>query len=209
MSNCLDRELIGLQARSELVKSMFRSVQCILFKRPLYRESLNLFKMSGRFRYVFYVSISTELSQTLLDRLPDALPHLVDFIYHPKFFKEHFLNFQFIGKFKSLHSFHVHHRLLSIDELRLIFENCKFINRVSFEKSNATIRMSRLFGRKVYKATWLSSDSVTFASATFSVDELLDYFETSKWVEKNKFLGEREEEEPTYLRLLRRPRPAQ
>lgn len=114
-----------------------------------------------------------------MDRLPDALPNLARFHYYPKFFEKHFLNFQFIGRFKSLHSFHVNRRLLSIDELRFILENCKFIDRAWFEKSNGGFRMSRLFGRKIYKAKWESTNGVPFASATFSIYELFDYFEAS------------------------------
>src|SRR5699024_8375143 len=142
--------------------------------------------MSDRFRYVCVVSVNIELSQNHLDRLPDALPHLVDFFYHPQFFKDHIINFEFIAKFKSLQNFHVHHRLLSIDELRLILKNCKFIYGFCYAKSNGLeVEVHRAICAKVYNVQWRSRHlHRPFASATFSLDELLDYFEASKWVGK-------------------------
>ena len=198
ISDDQDDELIGLQEGDELVRSMFRSAQCINFESDLFtslnsfrskKKSLNLFKMSNRFRYVCSASVQIEPSQSILDQLPDVFPHLVEFFYDCPLVYVCIPNFQFIGRFKSLHQFYVHPQFLSIDELRFIFENCKFINRVEFQKSNAEIRLSRAFGRKVYQAEWHSTNGIRFASATFSVDELLDYFEASKWAKKNDLVG--------------------
>ena len=206
MSDRLDDELIGLCEVGGPVESMFRTAQCIIFDRPLAKESLNLFELFDLFRYVCVVSVHIELSQVQLDRLSDALPNLVFFYYHPIFFQNHFLNFQFIAKFKSLHCFRVYHHLLSIDELRLVLKNCRFINRFIYEKSNGRVEISRPFCSKVFKIRWRSSNFVPFASATLTIDELLCYLEASKWVEKkNDFLGERKMEEPAYLRLRRPP----
>ena len=196
MSDALDDELADLQEGGELVQSMFRSAQCVSFERPLAKESLNLFELSDRFRYVCVAYVEIELSQTLLDRLSDTLPHLESFSYYPEFFSNHLLNFEFIAKFKSLHYFHVHCCLLSIGELRLIFENCKFIDLLGFEKSNAFIDMLPTCEHEVYTVAWFSKDRIKFATATFGTEELLNYLEASRWVEKNDFLGERKEKEP-------------
>ena len=194
ISHGLYDELISLPEGDEHVRSMFKSAQYINFESDLKssiecfifkKEPVNLFKLSDRFRYVWSASVSTGLSQSLLDQLPDAFPHLVEFSYDRKFVVC-IPNFQFIGRFKSLHHFHVDPQLLSTDELRFIFENCKFINHVEFRKSNITIKLCRSFGCKSYQAEWnLGGSAIPFASATFSVEGLLNYFEASKWVEKN------------------------
>ena len=202
MSDALSDVLVDLPEDDELMESMFRSAKCIEFERPLDMKSLNLFELSNRFRYVSTINIHVELSQTQLDRLSDALPYLVCFVYWQEFFKNHILNFEFIAKFKSLHSFIIHHSLLSIDELRLILENCKFIDGFSFRKSNAKIEMLRNFEQGLFEVEWLSSNNAEFAAAMFGTEELLDYLETSRWIGKNDFLGEgRDEEPPLNLRL--------
>ena len=216
MSHDVDRELTGLPEGDELVKSMFRSAQYIQFERFTLWHSLNLFKMPDRFQYVCSASVSNEYDQALLDRLPDALPHLVEFFYDLSM-AHRIPKFQFIGRFKSLHQFYLESefrstdslyrftdtQLLSTDELRFIFENCKFINRFALRKSNETscvdLELFRLFGCKSFRAEWRFSRGAQFASATFSVEELLDYFEASKWVEKNEFICIRRETTPISL----------
>ena len=49
---------------------------------------------------------------------------------------------------------------------------------------------------EVYTVAWFSKDRIKFATATFGTEELLNYLEASRWVEKNDFLGERKEKEP-------------
>ena len=206
MSDRLDDELVGLPEGDELVESMFKSVHRIIFDQPLTRDSPNLFELSDRFRYVSCVSVTVELSQALLDRLPDALPHLVYFSYHPKFFSDHFLNFEFVGRFKSLHRFGIHCNVLSIDELRSIVNNCKLLlASFDFNRPNGTrVRMQRRGLKSTdqfFEVTWLSTDWVEFARAEFGKEELLDYLEESRWLEKNDFLGERKEEKVPHLFL--------
>lgn len=203
MSDHLDDQLVELQEGNALVESMFRSAKCIRFEQPLSKASLNLFELSDRFRYIFSFWITIEPSQSLLDRLPDALPHLLDFSYFPKFFKNHLLNFKFLGRFKSLKNFYVYQRLISIDEVRFIVNKCKFISFLCFDRpNNVRVRMLRAIGQKVFEADWASSDAVAFAYATFTVEEMLDYLEASRWLEKNDFLGERQEvDRRNYLHL--------
>ena len=86
----------------------------------------------------------SEQPQALLDRLPDALPHLVEFNYLPKFFSDRFLNFEFLSRFQSLKYNKVHHRLLSMHEARLIFENCKFF----FVKAERTCQNIEIYRKK-------------------------------------------------------------
>ena len=202
MSDAVDDELVDLPEGGGLVESMLRCAKCIRFSLPMTKQSLNLFELSNRFRYIYAVSVDIEMSQNLLERLPDALPNLTQFFYDPKFFENQILNFEFIARFKSLQFFGVHHDLLSMEEYRLILENCKFIDRWTFSKSNVTIQVLREFGEKVFDVDWLSSDRVWFATATFTREELLDYLKASKWLQKNNFLGERKEKEP---RLNLRP----
>ena len=193
----LYRELDGLPEGNELVESMFRSAQYINFKTYFLPGLMpvNLFKISDRFRYISCANLKAEFSQTLLDQLPDALPHLVEFTYDRTCFLVCIPNLQFIGRFKSLHHFHVDSQFLSTDELRFIFENCKFINHVKlkkfdFNESHATIELRRDFGRQVYQAVWRLRNRVQ-SWATFSLEELLDYFEANEWVKKNGFVGVR------------------
>ena len=210
LSNSLDDDLIDLFEDDVFVEGMLKSVTEITFEQRLSKKSLNFFDLYlvDRFRYVFAVGINVELSQALLDQLPDAMQNLVNFDYEPTFFSNYILNFQFLGRFNSLHSFYVHHHLISMDELRFTFENCKFINRIYFERSNKAgvtameVRMRRLFGCNVFLTNWASTDAVLFATAVFTVEELLDYLEASRWLEKNDFLGEREEGKlaPLFLR---------
>ena len=198
-------ELIDLPTDDLLVESMLKSTIEVTFEQPLSTESLNFFYLSDRLRNISCVRVSLEMSQTQLDLLPDALPHLVNFFYDPKFFGSHILNFQFVGRFKSLQFLTFYYRLISMDELRLVFEKCKFLYLISLARPNkAYIRIFRPIGEKVYKVNWRSSDRVDFAEAKFSMEELFDYLEASRWLEKHDFLGERVEVEPAPL-LLRPP----
>ena len=54
---------------------------------------------------------------------------------------------------------------------------------------------------QVFEVTWRSSDWVKFARAEFGKEELLDYLEESRWLEKNDFLGRRKEEKVPHLLL--------
>ena len=57
------------------------------FSEELLRgTSSNFFNLSDRFSYTSSVSLYVELSQILLDKLPAALSHLVDFNYEPTLF---------------------------------------------------------------------------------------------------------------------------
>ena len=200
----MDDELTDLADDDELVESMFKSVKNIAFEQPLSKKSLNFFSLTCKFRYVSSVFITVELSQALLERLPDALPDLVHFFYHPTFFGKHFLNFNFMAKFRSLSCFHIDNCPISIDEIRLILEKCKFVKTLGFRRANdVSVRIFRSIGEKVFQAEWESSDYVQFARATFTREELLDYLEASRWLEKNNFIGERKEEKPADLILLR------
>ena len=159
INDSLDDELIHLAENDDLVGSMFKSVTQINFGQRLSKESLNFFDLSDRFRYVSSACLYVELSQVLLDRLPAAFPHLVDFYYKPAFFTNQILNFKFLASFKSLHSFNVHHRLISMEEVRSIFEKAKFIDWVYFERPNrAQIRGRRLPGCNVFATNWRSTD---------------------------------------------------
>ena len=207
MNDQMDDELVGLP-EGELVESMFKSASEICFEESLTKHSLNLFELSSRFRFVTFVHVKVEQSQALLDRLPDALPHLVHFSYYPKFFRNHHLNFEFISRFKSLHNFFVYRDLISIDELRLIMNNCKLIDSVDFDRPNGSrVHMNRYecgfksTYNEVFQTSWYSIDRVEFARTEFSKEELLDYLEASRWLKKNNFLGEREEEKPALLLL--------
>lgn len=57
----------------------------------------------------------------------------------------------------------------------------------------------RAFGLKstdqAFQVTWYSSDELEFARSEFGKEELLDYLEEGRWLEKNRFLGERRKEE--------------
>ena len=196
MSDSLDDELVSLSKGDELVEAMLKSAYDLHFEQPLTRHSLNLFQLSDRFQYVTCVSVYVELSQALLDRLPDALPHLVFFYYAPKFFSNHFVNFEFVGQFKSLHKFLIPPTVLSIDELRSIVNNCKLLHWFSFIRPNGvrvrTVRRGLKSTDQAYEVTWYSSDYLEFARAEFGKEELLDYLEESRWLEKNDFLGKRE-----------------
>ena len=200
MSDALDDELADLQEGDKLVESMFRSVESIDFKRPLTKQSLSLFELSNKFRYVSVVHVDVELSQTLLNQLPDALPHLVMFSYHPKSIKNRSLKFEFIARFKSLDYLSMH-RLLSIEELRLILEDCKFLNFINLHRSNRVFmgifKPSYFHHEDVDPNThvieWNSSDFVIFARAKFTTEELFDYLEASRWIGKQ--LDEEEEQE--------------
>ena len=192
-------ELIDLPKGDPLVESMIKSVTEIIFKQHL---SLNFFFLSDRFKYISSVRLSVEMKQSQLDRLPDALPLLVNFTYDPTFFSNHILDFQFISRFKSLQYFYVHYRLISIEELRLIFEKCKFLYLVSFYRPNkASVRIYRPIGEKVFIVDWCSSDFLDFAEAKFTIEELFDYLEASRWLEKIDFLGDILEVEPAPLLL--------
>ena len=204
MSDQLDDELADLAEDDELGKSFLKSVKQISFEQPLLKKSFNLFDLSCRFRHVSSVSITVELSQVLLEKLANALPDVVDFYHHPKFFGKHFLNFKFIAKFRSLKRFGVHCNLISIEEVRFILENCKFISSFAVHRENLVrVRMFRSIGGKDFVADWLSSDGQRFACAKFTREQLLDYLESSRWFEKNSFLGEREKEKQAEL-LIRR-----
>ena len=187
----------------EIFESTFKSITGILFREPLSKKWLNLFDLSGRLQYVFYAEIAIELEQTFLDQLPDVLPNLVHFSYLPEFFSEHLVNFEFASRFKSLYYFKINHRLISMAEVRLIFEQCKFLGNVRFRRPNGVkISIFRAIGEwNHYHVNWISTDSMEFARARFSTQELLDYLEASKWVEKNTFLGQREEIVPPPLHL--------
>ena len=198
-----DDELMGLPVDDELVESTFKSITSVIFVRPLSKKWLNLFDHSARLQHVFYVDVAIEL-QALLDPLPDALPNVVHFDYFPKFFSEHFVNFEFVSRFKWLYNFGIDRRLISLAEVKLIFEKCKFLGDFIFYRPNgAELSVFRPIGEwSHYQVTWRSTDSVEFARARFSAQEVLDYLEVSKWVEKNAFLGfQREEPAPPALRL--------
>lgn len=196
LSDLLDDQLLGLSEEDALVKSMLKSVTSVTIKNPLSRKSLNFFDLSERFRHVSSVRVYVELSQALLDRLPTALPHLVDFTYRPKCFDNHFLNFKFLAKFKSLRSLLVDERLISIEEMRLVFENVKFIRLVCFcgpnYKSVTMRRLSRRIKETVFQADW------ELRNCIYSRARLLDYLAESKWL-KNNSIGERKEETPASL----------
>ena len=197
VSDRLDDELVDLPEGDELVESMFKSTEAIRFVQPLTRHSPNLFELFGRFRYVSSVQVVVELRQVLLDRLPDALPHLLSFAYYPEFFSDHFVNFEFVGRFKSLNRFVIPRNVLSMDELRSITNNCKLLQGFFLTGPTKILIDRRAFGLKstdqVFRAEWLSDDFVDFARAEFSNEELFDYLEASRWLEKNDFLGERKE----------------
>ena len=80
MGERLDDELVDLPEDDGLVEVTLKSAYYISFDQPLNRDSLNLFELSGRFRYVTCASVAVELSQSLLNQLSDALPQLVDFL---------------------------------------------------------------------------------------------------------------------------------
>ena len=189
-----DDELMGLPVNDRLIEQMFRSTISILFMTRISKQWLNLFQLSTRFSYVFYVDICYELKQDLLNTLPFVLPNLVHFGYLPEFFSDHFVNFEFVSRFKSLYLFLIHRRVISMAEVRLIFEKCKFLGNVDFYRPNdVKISIFRPIGDwSHYQVTWISTDSVEFARSRFSTQELLDYLEASKWVEKNAFLGQRD-----------------
>ena len=200
-----DDELAGLK-EGELPKCLFRSITD-LFIRKLTKVSPAFFKISHKFPYIHSVSIDSEVSQALLDRLPDVLPLLASFTYRPRFFRNHRVNFEFVARFKSLNVFFTCNRLIAIYEFQRILESCEVLEKAIFSQPPSGGRGYFLCiyayldpsksERKIYGLNWridtASEDidkhenEIDFARTSFDREELFKYLQASRWIRKIQF----------------------
>ena len=196
MRDSLDDELAGLQ-EGELPECLFRSITD-LFIRKLTKVSPTFFEISHKFPYIRSVTINGELTQTLLDRLPDVLPGLASFVYPRSAFRDEQFSFEFVARFKSLNYFYICNRFLTINEFQMIIQSCQVLEEVKLfqpENEHGYVRLDMYpwierTGKpeRIYELYWkkINADKtfVIFARTSFDHDELLKYLTTSKWISK-------------------------
>ena len=187
LSDSSDDELVGLKV-GELPECLFRSITDIWIVK-LSKVSPALFEISDMFPYICSVTVGDEVSQTLLDRLPDVLPRLASFRYGPTFFRNKMISFEFVARFKSLNFFCACNRLTSIDEFKLILQNCKVLGNATFfkrkHKHESFFLFIKLIGKpeeRIYNLFWrkfghLDRRIVDSARTSFDHEELLYHLE--------------------------------
>ena len=187
-----DDELAVIR-EGELPDCLFRSITHLKIWK-LSKISPTFFEISHKFPYIHSISIYYELSQALLDQLPDVLPRLAFFTYEPKPFKNYRVSFEFVARFKSLNFFSACNFIISIDEFQLILQNCEALGKAIFfqhpEKREYECLWVEPTGkpeRRIYKLNWrkVNLDRRTcedYKKASFNHEELFEYLKTSKWI---------------------------
>ena len=166
LSDSSDDELTGLKV-GELPECLFRSITDIWIEK-LSKVSPAFFEISDRFPYIHSVTIYNEVSQTLLDRLPNVLPRLEAFAYEPTSSQNELISFKFVGRFKSLNYLFASNCLISTDEFKLILQNCKVLG-------DATVYRGK--GEHERPSLWISRTFQPEKSANSSEEDApIDFF---------------------------------
>lgn len=138
-----DDELTGLR-EGELPECLFKSI-INLEINGLSKVRPAFFEICDLFPYIQSIVFYTEVSQVLLDRLPDVLPFLALFLYRPAFIQDKQISFNFVTRFKYLNYFSSWSRIASTEKLRLTLENRGVLENVAFgevqENDNERIRL--------------------------------------------------------------------
>ena len=206
LCNSSDDELASLK-EDELPESLLMWITDIIIGWPeekLSKVSPAFFEICDRFPCVYSITIHDEVSQDLLNRLPDVFPYLECFTYEPTIGGNLLICFKslnFVGRFKTLSFFTTCNHLISIDEFKLIHRNCKVLKDVILFQSRSIfdtehVRLGiELVGKaeeRIYELNWarmVPGNWRDFARTSFDYEELLSYLEVSKWAQKMYYLA--------------------
>lgn len=117
----------------DLVEDVSKCINTLYFGKSLTNQLIN-FTNWELFKYVKTLIIK-QLAQEQLDRLPDCLPNLVDFMYPSDLDKKRVVNFEFLCRFKGLKCFSIQKGLVSLHEFRLVVDHCKYFYYGIFDPS--------------------------------------------------------------------------
>lgn len=139
------------------------------------------------FEYVRYLDLAPALPQNLLDRLPDILPNLV-YIWskHGHSLENRTKNYFFLRRFLGLKQLHMDRDWLSIDVLREIYKNCKFLDYITLidnEQPMTSIYWSDLCDHYVI----VPDINQPIGYEVPSKEELLELLERKQLIKRNFF----------------------
>lgn len=157
-------------------------VRAALFDHPFNRNAKHLFS------YVHRLQLSPS-PQNLMQMLPDLLANLLDFRSIDGYkFEGRILNYSFLSEFRALKRLIAERDWLSIDVLRKIFANCKFLDYlvILLDKFWEKIQVYP-FADGQYGIWFAKNPPGDQYRTVSSKADLLDYLEKNRVVKPNFF----------------------
>ena len=162
------------------------------FKRDSFRFDDPLFlKLRAFFRYATVLRIFALSSQSSLNKLPDLMPNTIHLsLPSRRNFKWATINFSFLSRFRGLKKLIVAKYWLSLDLLRMLFINCRFLDRLVLleepEKPELQVFVFP-FGENGFHIFYTQFPQTLYIVSSRA--ELLDFLDRNRVIKRHFFDG--------------------